>query len=295
MSQHTTLPREDRPARAPVEHALTVLYSPDDAVCGQVRRLTRGGVVVGRDPEAPALRVDDPRMSRKHAAISWNSDRGAFVIEDLRSRNGIRVNGVDLDREVLAHGDVLRIGDSTFLHGPLEVGVANWQPDPESALQGGSIALERICQEIRRVASTGLSVLIVGATGSGKECVARQLHRCSDRSGPFVALNCAAVPENLVESELFGHVKGAFSGATEDRFGMFEQAEGGTFLLDEIGELSVSCQAKLLRVLEEKRVRRVGASEACEVDVRFLFATNRDLEQEIERDNFRADLLARIN
>ncbi|MEE8117138.1 MAG: sigma-54 dependent transcriptional regulator [Gemmatimonadales bacterium] len=166
----------------------------------------------------------------------------------------------------------------------------------ESPLVGKSRAMEQLRARIARLAPIPSPVLIVGESGSGKELVARELHRLSKAgSGPFLAINSAALPENLIESELFGHERGAFTGATGVRKGAFEAASGGTLFLDEIGDLPAGALAKLLRVLEERQVTRVGGNRTVTVDARVLAATNRNLEQEVEAGRFREDLLYRIN
>src|SRR6476619_3177838 len=163
-------------------------------------------------------------------------------------------------------------------------------------LVGTSTGMDRVRTLIAKVAPTQSTVLILGETGTGKELVARAVHDQSPRAGePFVAINCGALPETLIESELFGHRKGAFTGADEHRVGLFEVANGGTIFLDEIGELPRAMQAKLLRVLESGDIRRVGDNESFQVDVRVVCATHRNLEEMVHEDEFREDLMYRIN
>jgi DNA-binding NtrC family response regulator len=173
-------------------------------------------------------------------------------------------------------------------------------PLPESttepSLLGHSPAMQDLYKMIGRVAPTDMTVLIAGESGTGKELVARAIHRYSLRAeGPWVALNCAAIPEPLLESELFGHERGAFTGATERKPGSFEQASEGTLFLDEVGELPLAVQAKLLRALQEKEIRRLGGRESIAVDVRIIAATNKNLEAAISRGEFREDLYYRLN
>ena len=161
---------------------------------------------------------------------------------------------------------------------------------------GSSEVIQRVFDLTTQVAATKTSVLISGESGTGKELVARDIHQQSDRSGrAFIALNCGAIPENLLESELFGHVKGSFTGALYNKEGLFESAEGGTLFLDEIGELPLSLQVKLLRAVQERTIRRVGGTTDTRTDVRILSATNRDLEAEVSAGRFREDLYYRLN
>jgi two-component system nitrogen regulation response regulator NtrX len=161
---------------------------------------------------------------------------------------------------------------------------------------GKSFAIRSLIEKIERVAATPARVLITGENGTGKELVARALHRLSPRAAkPFVEVNCAAIPSELIESELFGHIKGSFTGAIADRTGKFEQANGGTLFLDEIGDMSPSAQAKVLRVLEDGVVNRIGSSKTISVDVRVIAATNKALEEEIAEGHFREDLFYRLN
>ena len=166
----------------------------------------------------------------------------------------------------------------------------------DTRLIGTSAAMQRVHDLIAKVAPTNSTVLILGETGSGKELVARAVHEQSPRAQmPLVAINCGALPESLIESELFGHRKGAFTGADENRVGLFQVANGGTLFLDEIGELPKAMQAKLLRALESGEIRRVGDNESLQVDVRVVCATHRNLEQMVEAGDFREDLMYRIN
>ncbi|MGZ5971410.1 MAG: sigma-54-dependent transcriptional regulator [Polyangiales bacterium] len=169
-------------------------------------------------------------------------------------------------------------------------------PDPESALIGESASMRQLRATIERIAPVDSSVLITGESGTGKEVVAQLVHKRSKRSsGPFVAINCAAMPENLLESELFGHVKGAFTDARAPRVGLFAQANGGTLFLDEIGDMPASLQPKLLRVLQERKIRPIGSNAEITVDVRIVSATNKDLEDAIAAKTFREDLYFRLN
>ncbi len=166
----------------------------------------------------------------------------------------------------------------------------------EEILIGDSDPMQRLDQQIRSAAASHSRVLITGENGSGKEIVARTLHRLSPRAEqPFIDVNCAAIPEELIESELFGHRKGAFTGAVDDRKGKFELADGGTLFLDEVGDMSLKTQAKVLRVLQEQTFQRVGGQQTIKVDVRVIAATNKELEQEIANGNFRSDLYYRLN
>jgi len=161
---------------------------------------------------------------------------------------------------------------------------------------GESAAITRVREIIDKVAPTEARVLITGPNGTGKEVVAHLIHEGSSRaSGPMVEVNCAAIPSELIESELFGHMKGSFTGAVKDRAGKFEQADGGTLFLDEIGDMSLAAQTKVLRALQENEITRVGSDKAVKVNVRVLAATNKDLEKEIEKGNFREDLFHRLN
>jgi DNA-binding NtrC family response regulator len=207
-----------------------------------------------------------------------------FEAEELLARVGVHVA---LRREIEAH----RRSKAT-IHALVEQA----RGGGEGALIGRSAALARVREQVAQVAATDSTVLVTGETGTGKELVARALHeQSSRRDRPLVKLNCAALPRELVESELFGHEKGAFTGALAQRRGRFELADGGTLLLDEVGELPMEAQAKLLRVLQEREFERVGGTRSVRVDVRLVAATNRDLQAEVAAGRFRADLYYRLN
>ncbi len=183
-------------------------------------------------------------------------------------------------------------------HRGLAASIERLQSEVESRheLVGASFALRQVLQVIEKVGPTDADVLISGENGTGKELVARAVHRLSARStGPFVEVNCAAIPSELIESELFGHMKGSFTGATQDRAGKFEQANGGSLFLDEIGDMAPAAQAKVLRALAERVITRVGGAKAMPVDVRVIAATNKNLEEEISEGRFREDLFYRLN
>jgi DNA-binding NtrC family response regulator len=185
------------------------------------------------------------------------------------------------------------VTDARLMSEPVELGQARANG---SAIIGNSRAMQNVYKEVGRVAATPVTVLIRGATGTGKELIARAIYQHSTRAEkPFIPVNCAAIPQTLIESELFGHEKGAFTGAVSRRIGRFEQANGGTLFLDEVGDLPIETQAKLLRVLQERVIQRVGGDELIPVDVRLLAATHRDLEAAIKEKEFREDLLFRLN
>ena len=247
-----------------------------------------------------SVRLDDPRMSSKHARLTKLLRR--WVIEDMGSKNGIHVNGVQQTRAALADGDLLELGHTFFIFRdavPYEAGAPAIRDTAavEPPAPGLATLLPTLEQEFARfaaVADSGLSVLIEGETGTGKEVLARALHQISGRKGDFVAINCGALPRDLVEAEMFGHRKGAFSGAMEDRPGLVRSADQGTLFLDEIGDLPPSAQAVLLRVLQEREVRPIGGTRAVAVDLRVVAATHRSLDRMVSTGNFRADLFGRL-
>ena len=235
---------------------------------------------------------DDERVSRKHARLRFDLRAGKATIED-ESKSGTFVMGKRISGSTpLAPGEVVRVGDSFFVY-RFERESELSEPNVElPAIVGVSPAMRMLRRTLTLVGKSSATVVILGESGTGKELVARALHDQSKRRGAFVAVNCAAVPEALVESQFFGHVAGAFTGAKAEARGFFRAAEGGTLFLDEIGELPLLLQPKLLRALEERAVTPVGSTERVPCDVRIVAATNRDLS---DRERFRADLFARIS
>lgn len=251
----------------------------------------RERVTVGRGDQADLV-LDDKKASRLHAALE-PAAQGVTVC-DLGSRNGTTASGVPVgDAPVVAVvGSFLRIGN-TILRVVADVAAFSHQVSHGDAFVGGP-ALVEIKKQIRHAAGAELPVLIEGESGVGKELVAQSLHERSDRRGSLVAVNCAAIPGELIEAELFGHKKGAFSGAEGSRVGLIRSADGGTLFLDEIGEMPLETQAKLLRVLETRQVRPVGEDGVQSVDVRFVSATNAPLDDHVAEGVFREDLFHRI-
>lgn len=259
-------------------------------------RLLDEDVAIGRKPQ-PGLVLEDATVSRRHVVIRF-ADQG-FSVEELGSRNGTRVNGAPLKAGTLvplADGDLLRLGDVLLV---FEAGLHR-VPAPVDPQRGPQIVGEAsptvaLRRALTLAAEDPAPALLVGETGTGKEFAARELHRLSGRSGAFVAVNCAALSPQLIEGQLFGHRRGAFTGADDDSPGLFRSAHGGTLLLDEIGELPDALQAKLLRVVQEGEVLPVGASAAVAVDVRIVAATLRPLQRWVDEGRFRLDLYARLS
>jgi transcriptional regulator with GAF, ATPase, and Fis domain len=220
------------------------------------------------------------------------------VCRDLGSHNGTQVDGMALEDEprALADGAVLRLGDVLLV---FETGLALLARDgaavARAAVPGSAAVVAQLRGALERAAVDRAPVLLIGETGTGKESISREIHRLSGRRGPLLAVNCAALAANLIESELFGYVKGAFTGADEARPGLLRSADGGSLLLDEIGELPLELQPKLLRALQEGEVQPVGGVRRVRVDVRAIAATHRDLSLDTETGRFRPDLYARLS
>jgi two-component system, NtrC family, response regulator AtoC len=259
-------------------------------------------VVVGRGLEA-GLRIEDSRVSRQHFKVFWEGSH--LLVEDLGSRNGTLIGGEALRsaRRAARVGETIRLASAEITIALVSPQNARDEtpkrvPALDGALPGVVVAdptLARVFGFARRVARTSTTALILGETGVGKEVVAQQIHAWSSRSPQgFIRVNCAALPESLAESELFGHERGAFTGADKRKVGFAEAANGGTLFLDEIGELTLPVQGKLLSMLENRAVVRVGSTSETPVDVRVIAATHRDLAQHVADGRFREDLYYRI-
>jgi two-component system, NtrC family, response regulator GlrR len=245
--------------------------------------------------DAAAICVADRTVSRLHAELEPRDD--GLWVRDLGSRNGTFVDEVRVECGRVGPGGRIRLGSSVFVvsYDAVASPVELYAAERFGSLIGRSDVMRELFALLARVAASEASVLVVGETGTGKELVARSLHDASPRGPqPFVVVDCAALPENLLEAELFGHARGAFTGAASARAGAIEDADGGTVFLDEIGELPLSVQPKLLRVLESREVRRLGETAHRKVNVRFISATHRDLRQMVNANAFREDLYFRL-
>ncbi|MDB4934446.1 MAG: hypothetical protein JWP87_1418 [Labilithrix sp.] len=240
------------------------------------------------------LVLADPTVSRFHCRIT--REASGWRITDTGSRNGTRLDGVRVLVAELEAEAVIAIGESLLRVRTANLGAVS-VPVVRSfgAIVGRSVAMQQLYSVLERIAASEIDVLIHGESGTGKELVATELVQRSARAdGPLVVVDCGSISPSLVESELFGHVRGAFTGADRDRQGAFEAANGGTIFLDEVGELPAEVQPKLLRALEAREVRRVGQTRSTRIDVRVIAATHRDLEREVNRGNFREDLYYRL-
>lgn len=247
--------------------------------------LTTPMLTIGSDGSC-GFRIGDSSVSARHARIEYRGE--IWTIRDLQSAQGVYINDTRVSEAPLSDLDRIRIGEVVILFclGDYEKGKL------ESKNQNWNLQLARL----PALSSTDFPVLMIGPSGSGKEILAKTIHTSSRRrSGQFVTINCSALSESLIESELFGHVRGSFTGATHDRKGAFEAARGGTIFLDEIGDLPLSLQPKLLRALENKEIRPVGSDRTIETDVRILAATHKDLNLMVQQGRFREDLYWRLN
>ncbi len=261
---------------------------------GAVRAVTRTSTGTGRE-----LVLADHELSRQHARLVRAV--GGWEVHDLGSKNGTQVNGERIARAALVDGDVIEVGATILVFredagdGPVPRD-RDLSAEPDTLVPFRSLVpiVEQRSADLLKIAPAPVPVLIWGETGTGKELVARAVHDCSGRRGPFVAVNCGALSRHLVESELFGHRRGAFSGARDDHDGLVRRADKGTLFLDEIAELPEDAQVALLRVLQEGEVRPVGSSDVITVDVRVVAATHQDLRARIVDGRFRHDLYGRL-
>jgi transcriptional regulator with GAF, ATPase, and Fis domain len=272
--------------------SLTVVEGPN---AGASLRAEVSEVSVGT-AQGSDLKLSDPTVSRHHFSITATPE--GFLLRDLGSSNGTWVDRVRIQQGYVDDGVLVRVGRSKLRVDQLEEDICEALSSEErfGSLLGASAGMRRIFAALPRIAQSESTVLLEGETGTGKGVLAAAIHEASARAArPFVVLDCAAITPTLIESELFGHVKGAFTGAISDRAGAFEQAGGGTIFIDEIGELPLDMQPKLLRALEERTVKRVGGNQRVKIDARVIAATNRDLRAEVNRGSFRADLFYRLN
>jgi transcriptional regulator with GAF, ATPase, and Fis domain len=290
---------EDKTTRVPSDRRGVAVPAVELVVIEGTSRGTRvtvnGGTATVGTASANSLALDDARVSRLHCELRLRP--GVITLKDRGSTNGTFVEGLRVRDVDVAAGTVVHVGASAFR---VEVGdepafVPLSDRRELGELVGASLEMRRVYSVLERVAKTDATVLIQGETGTGKDVVARTLHALSARSsGPFVPIDCGSIPASLFESELFGHLRGAFSGALSERRGVFDEAAGGTLFLDEIGEVPIELQPKLLRAIETKSVRPVGANTAHAADVRIVAATNRPLWKAVNDGAFREDLYYRL-
>jgi two-component system, NtrC family, response regulator GlrR len=261
---------------------------------GRHARSIHEATTLGSAPAAGVV-VVDRAVSRLHAELVPAAD--GLWVRDVGSRNGTYVDDVRVVHARVPNGSIVRVGASTILvtYDPAEAPRALWNAPVFGRMIGRSAVMRELFASLAKIARTESSVVIWGETGTGKELIAEAIHGHSPRAaGPFVVMDCASVPEHLIESELFGHARGAFTGAAAARSGAFEAADGGTIFLDEVGELPLALQPKLLRVLESRAVRRVGEVQHRPVNLRVISATHRDLRSMVNRGAFREDLYFRL-
>ena len=262
----------------------------------RVERGERDGVRQGQG--GTILQLADSSVSREHAELTPVEHDGGIGlrVRDLGSRNGTFVDGRRVDDEFMREGSWVVLGGHVFLLRSVPVGAldALRRPDDRREYLGQSPPILSMYETLKTIAATAVPVVLSGPTGTGKEVVSREIHRMSGRPGAFVGVNCGALPENLIESELFGYAKGAFSGANQAKDGLVVAADGGTLLLDEVGDMPPSLQVRLLRVLQEGEVLAVGSTRPRKVDVRVVAASHRELGDLVDSGAFRADLYARL-
>ncbi|MCA9627069.1 MAG: sigma 54-interacting transcriptional regulator [Myxococcales bacterium] len=259
-----------------------------------VVRIERGQNLILGSADACDVLIGDPTVSARHAELCWGED--GLEVRDLDSTNGLRVGSARVrGAKLLASGSHFQLGRTLVVLRSEEPDEAEAKFEPVPGIVGNSAAMRRVALEIRRAAPLKAPVLVVGESGTGKDLVATALHQLSQRGGMLVPLNMGSLTEGLADADLFGHTRGAFTGAIAQRSGAFVLAHGGTLFLDEIADLSPGLQVKLLRVVEDGRVRALGSTEHREVDVRVVSATWANLHERVEQGRFREDLLHRIS
>jgi transcriptional regulator with GAF, ATPase, and Fis domain len=287
-----TLPLGEPASRGPWR--VSVTPAEPGAGIGRAVTLGLGDTLIVGAHVACNLCIDDPTISARHVQLTGTAD--GVLVQDLASKNGLFIGGARVERAVL------RGGDAQFSIGRTRVLVELLQSRGETSeapllpgLVGSSAPMRRLAADIQRVAVLDAPVLLLGESGTGKDVVARAIHSLSRRRGRFVPLNAGGLGEALADSELFGHCRGAFTGAVQARSGAFEQADRGTLFLDEVADLAPSIQVKLLRAVEDGEIRQLGGAAAVKVHTRLVTATWAPLEQRIEAGSFRADLFHRIS
>ena len=296
----TLMPERERGAQVSLGALYVVLDAgrPRATTRHLLRGLDRARIGRGREPAASRhagvleLELPDPHLSAHHATIERSV--GRFVLRDLGSKNGVKVNGERVTERVLEHGDWIEVGETFLRFRVIKLSPA--ASDDVTGTPGASLVpgVELALGRLAEAAASHVPVLLLGESGAGKEVAARLLHERSGRSGGFVAVNCAGIVESLAAATLFGHRRGAYTGAIDDRPGAIRASHKGTLLLDEIGDLPLATQGVLLRVLQEREVVPVGDTVPVPVDVRFVAATLRDLSRDVDAGRFRVDLYARL-
>jgi transcriptional regulator with PAS, ATPase and Fis domain len=294
-----------------VNNGTLVITDSDNQQCLRVRKtklLVISGPLQGREffinrdvftigsGSHNELKIDDSTVSKRHCEIIV--DESGYQIKDLNSTNGTQVQGVHVDSAHLAPGSEIKIGKVRIVFCPLQDSsdIPLSRNEAFGGMLGRSVPMRRIFYLAETYSPTDATIMITGETGTGKEILAEEIHNHSNRRDKqFMVIDCAAISKELIESELFGHVKGSFTGANVDRQGAFELADGGTVFLDEIGDLSPDLQPKLLRVLEKREIRRVGSNQMRKINVRIISATNRNLSTEVNDHRVREDLLYRLS
>jgi two-component system, NtrC family, response regulator HydG len=282
----------EEPGIARLRRAI-VIEGPDTPQEFDLAPNTPSRILLGTS-EVCALRLTDPTVSRRHAAFEMAGKR--YRLTDLQSTNGTFVDGVRIVEAYVRGGEIVRCGSTAIR---LEVDEAAPPPALSNAIRfgttlGASIAMRRLYTFCERLAKSRLPIVIEGETGTGKEVLAESLYEASGAQGPFAVFDCTTISSNLVEAELFGHERGAFTGAAAGRPGVFEEADGGTLLIDEVGDLDLTLQSKLLRAIDRGEVRRIGGQKWTKVDVRVIAATRRDLDKAVAAGRFRDDLFHRL-